>query len=322
MVLPFMKIRNDREGVSNRKEYMNGLIEKNIVKEYMNGVAVFYTFKDSSYFSTTDYKIIKNEKQIAILKCSDFMYNGKREIVFFVNKYKSLLEIINEKKEHESLNNIIFKIIENVLKIKSNGFLTYSNLILSFDRIFVGKSDYDCKLIYLPVANSSDNRDNELEFRERIAEYISDDNSFYTYSIEKIKEDLADGEVELEDIYNKMCEIYESRTVSNDVIKHPVMVIKSEDSDKALCFETEADEFIIGKKQGAADFVISGVATISRRHCKIIYEAGVYYIEDIGSTNGTYLNDFRLEPHIREVIGNGDTIKLATSKFIIELKEG
>lgn len=301
---------------------MENLFERGIVEEYVNSGALFYTFKDNSYFSITDYKIITNEKQITILKCSDFMHNGKREIVFFTDKYKSLQEIINEKNEHESLNHIIFKIIENILHIKNNGFLTYSNLILSFDRIFIGKSDHDCKLIYLPVANNIDNGDNEWEFRKKIAEYISNDNLFYAYSIEKIKDDLENKEVELEEIYNRMCDIYESRTVSNDAQKHPVIVIKSDENNKALCFETAADEFILGKKQGVADFVISGVATISRKHCKITYDDGIYYIEDMDSTNGTYVNNYRLEPHTREVITDGDIIKLATSRFSIEIKEG
>ncbi|HTD42445.1 MAG TPA: FHA domain-containing protein, partial [Mucilaginibacter sp.] len=36
---------------------------------------------------------------------------------------------------------------------------------------------------------------------------------------------------------------------------------------------------------------------VSRKHAEIYFEGGRYWIKDLGSTNGTFLNDIRLEPH-------------------------
>ena len=50
-------------------------------------------------------------------------------------------------------------------------------------------------------------------------------------------------------------------------------------------------------------------AKVSRRHARIIYRNNVYMIEDLGSTNGTFLNrGRRLLPGSPQVLSEGDEI--------------
>jgi hypothetical protein len=50
-------------------------------------------------------------------------------------------------------------------------------------------------------------------------------------------------------------------------------------------------------------------AKVSRRHARIIFRNGVYMIEDLGSTNGTFLNrGRRLLPGSPQVLSEGDEI--------------
>lgn len=50
-------------------------------------------------------------------------------------------------------------------------------------------------------------------------------------------------------------------------------------------------------------------AKVSRRHARIRRSNGSYYIEDLGSTNGTYLNrGRRLLPGNSEVLNDGDEV--------------
>jgi len=49
---------------------------------------------------------------------------------------------------------------------------------------------------------------------------------------------------------------------------------------------------------------------VSRIHADIRIEAGVYYIEDIGSSNGTYVNHNPLPPGDRHRLRTGDRIAL------------
>ncbi|HHP7245543.1 MAG TPA: FHA domain-containing protein, partial [Elainellaceae cyanobacterium] len=55
---------------------------------------------------------------------------------------------------------------------------------------------------------------------------------------------------------------------------------------------------------------------VSRVHADIRIEAGIYYIEDVGSSNGTYINNIalpignrhRLRPGDRIALGKGDKV--------------
>jgi hypothetical protein len=50
-------------------------------------------------------------------------------------------------------------------------------------------------------------------------------------------------------------------------------------------------------------------AKVSRRHARILFDNGKYSIEDLGSTNGTFVNrGRRLIPGAAQVINNGDEI--------------
>jgi hypothetical protein len=50
-------------------------------------------------------------------------------------------------------------------------------------------------------------------------------------------------------------------------------------------------------------------AKVSRRHARIIYRNGAYMIEDLGSTNGTFINrGRRLLPGSPQVLNEGDEI--------------
>lgn len=62
-------------------------------------------------------------------------------------------------------------------------------------------------------------------------------------------------------------------------------------------------------------------AKVSRRHARIIHQNGQYVIEDLGSTNGTFINrGRRLLPGNRHPLNNGDEIIVGKTflKFVVE----
>lgn len=76
--------------------------------------------------------------------------------------------------------------------------------------------------------------------------------------------------------------------------------------------------FIIGKNRKNTDYCIDQ-SVISRRHTKITKKENRYYIEDLASTNGTYLNEKPLRSGMFYEIKEWDRIRIANMEFIFRL---
>ena len=77
--------------------------------------------------------------------------------------------------------------------------------------------------------------------------------------------------------------------------------------------------FVVGKSSGAADYRIAGNSAISRRHMAIIRKNDQFFIEDLHSTNKTFLNDNLLAPEVEMPLQSGDVVKLANVKMQFEI---
>lgn len=53
---------------------------------------------------------------------------------------------------------------------------------------------------------------------------------------------------------------------------------------------------------------------VSKRHLRIAEDEGDYYLEDLDSSNGTYLNKDRLEDVVK--LSNGDIIRVGNIEFL------
>lgn len=82
-------------------------------------------------------------------------------------------------------------------------------------------------------------------------------------------------------------------------------------------YHLKKKNFKIGKRNG--DLVIPNNRYISRSHCEIYLYGGSYFLKDVGSKNGTFLNDTRLEPSSEVELHDGDEIRLADERFTFEM---
>lgn len=51
-------------------------------------------------------------------------------------------------------------------------------------------------------------------------------------------------------------------------------------------------------------------AGVSRRHAEIVQQSDLWFLQDLNSTNGTYINNQRVAPHSRQPLRSGDQIRL------------
>ena len=74
-------------------------------------------------------------------------------------------------------------------------------------------------------------------------------------------------------------------------------------------------ELILGREQASADLVIPDPG-VSRRHARILPQNGTVIVEDLGSSNGTYVNGERISGPVE--LGAGDEVQLGDTILGIE----
>ncbi len=59
---------------------------------------------------------------------------------------------------------------------------------------------------------------------------------------------------------------------------------------------------------------------VSRRHARIHKQKTQYFIEDLGSANGTFLNGQRLTPYLPHPLHDGDELQLGRVRIRVTVK--
>ncbi len=100
-------------------------------------------------------------------------------------------------------------------------------------------------------------------------------------------------------------------------VLQPVLTVTSINSPVHVTLSVNQPEFLIGKNPNMVDGAVIHNPAISRIHCKITFVQGKYYLTDVGSANGTFINQQKIDNQQMVEIKNGDYLKLANSEFII-----
>ena len=103
-----------------------------------------------------------------------------------------------------------------------------------------------------------------------------------------------------------------------------ILVLASSDGSR---LEMPAkDEIVVGREDPISDIFpdvdLTGLGGmdkgVSRKHA-VIHRAGVeYMVEDLGSTNGTYINKKKIQPHDPQMIKAGDELRFGKLALKLE----
>ena len=80
------------------------------------------------------------------------------------------------------------------------------------------------------------------------------------------------------------------------------------------------DKFIIGRLGSMVDYVVQG-STVGKLHAEISVKEGIYYIRDLNSKNGTYVNDVRIPSNKEWEIKSNDMIRFSNSEYVFRQQE-
>jgi pSer/pThr/pTyr-binding forkhead associated (FHA) protein len=94
-----------------------------------------------------------------------------------------------------------------------------------------------------------------------------------------------------------------------------LVVERAPGHDSGMIYDLEGDDIVLGRGERAAIRLEDPFA--SSRHARIYEQGNVIVIEDLGSTNGTYLNEELLET--QRPLHPGDRVRIGDSEFAFEV---
>ena len=97
---------------------------------------------------------------------------------------------------------------------------------------------------------------------------------------------------------------------TNDKNSKNICILKNSD----FTIELKPND-IVGREQNGAEY-LNRYPTVSRKHCKFLYEDNKWFIQDLNSTNKTYLNQKSIIPLEKTEIKKGDEISLSKSLVV------
>ncbi len=293
---------------------MTNILLTSNVRELKENKNFTYILEDEEQFSQLGYKVMLSRKVNSILEAARIRRNGKVKLIYFTKDYQ-MCSMLLATMPFEGVMMLCMKIMDAVLQIKNQGFLACENIDIAVDHIFFDPKTYEAYLIYLPLVSDVENGEARFEviLRHTLTQIIKMSSAVTFEKEQMIVELLSDGNVGMEQLMTYLSQYNVHQPQVKEDGKAGLQ-LTSMNPEMPLVFMVGKKKFNIGRRKDN-DGVLDFSTKISRDHCCIQYKDGAYYVEDVGSSLGTYLNKERLEPKQAQRLTNGDIIILPGIRF-------
>ena len=309
---------------------MFNLVGRGFLSETSDGVNVSYVLNDSSLFFLASYKILQSQDTAGFVRCVKLKYNGKLKLLYLSSNYRTMQSMLKSLNA-DSFVTILSNLLNILLELKDHGFLRCPNIDLSTDKIFIDQDTLDVRLIYLPVNvgySDADTAAFETAFRKGLANMIKAVPSIKSPKVLNLHTALVDFSIGLEQLHTIVNEEYVSEELeSSDVLtsasgsletsEQPSFTLTAIGVPNAAVFKIDKPEYVIGKNLDVVDGAVLYSTAVSRVHCKIIFEDGRYFVVDLDSANGTFVNNKKIAANTATALNDGDVLKLANCEFAV-----
>ncbi|MDO4465620.1 MAG: FHA domain-containing protein [Bacillota bacterium] len=141
-------------------------------------------------------------------------------------------------------------------------------------------------------------------------------------SAEEVFEELSKEEVEDEESTQEM---HFSQSIVDEIVlpkeentePKTATLTRLSTNEKAII---DTNDYVLGKSNFVNGMVIKGNPGVSRKHAMIRLDNEQYFIRDLDSVNGTYVNDVFVEPETEVELLSGDSIKLGDEEFLFTIE--
>lgn len=136
------------------------------------------------------------------------------------------------------------------------------------------------------------------------------------------KEDVYENDLTEDDMTEPILEYVEEATVFMPMEQPFILTLTAIDEmdySEKFVFDKK-DVCVVGRSRKGTDILINGQKEISNRHCQIEKEGEEFFIKDLGSTNGTFVEEEKKDE--RTQIEDGSLVRLGKITFKVSITKG
>jgi len=315
---------------------MNRLVENGLMQQIPCGSDLAYVLNYNSLLVPAEYDALQSQSGTGLARCVMTQNDGRMQLTYPVSGLRPLSGLLPVMPPDHFLL-VVKELLAGILQIRGNGALSFQNLELSLDKVFVDPRTLKVSLVYLPLLIHLFDEDaaGEALLRSELVRTIGSFPGLTSPATTKLAADLSNADLSLEALHGMLRSVAPApkpvQPPTPPQAPRPVpekkptigaqLRIVSVNAPTQVEIRVTKAPFVLGKNPSIVDGVLSFNKMISRVHCRIDQDGTEYTITDLQSANGTYVNRVKLQPDHPHPIKNGDIIRLANSDFKIVISE-
>lgn len=282
-----------------------------------------FSFQEADPYLEIGCKILEQENLTNMLPCTQKHTNGKEKLIFKYDVPNVVpLSAALDKLSNNDIIDLLYELIFLCEKVEENGFLSRECIWYRYEHLFYDTGAKRPMLAILPINEEPDWSKRLEEATVRISGFLPDKKA---KQVQNIIAMFISDRLTCDEALNEINELGSgsSGLLVDKAAPEPDIVLKllyvSRDSE--LSFYIEDKDFIIGSDADRADGIISDELSraVSRCHCVISKLNRKYFVQDLDSTNHTFVNGEVIPPYEIMELSHSDILSVADIEFRVNI---
>lgn len=279
-----------------------------------------------SYFEMGDL-ILYKAHLTHMLPYKKIEQNQKEKIVFYLNDFIPVSKVISSMEQNDIID-VLYAMIFLIEKVEENGFLTKECIWCKYEHIYFDTVDKKPMFALLPIsgefryADGMDWNNRFLTAITHIAEALPTEKFNQILDLVRL---MLSGQMactEVLEIINGLGSGFSDRKVGRKLNKADKKIIfEACEGTEKFSFEATDDEFVIGSDSIKADKVKLISEALSQKHCKIIKQNNIFFVQNLDAKKQTLLNGECIPVYELAQLSNNDVLTLADIDFRVYISE-
>lgn len=299
-----------------------------IVKD--NEKQLSFLFQEADPFFEIGYKILEQAAIAEMLPYVRKQQNGRNKIVFQIDSahMRPLSEVISGFDENAVID-VLYDMFFLIQKVEENGFLKKECIWYKYEHIFYNIDNRRISAAILPVTREfryADGMNWYSRFEEMLLKIVCYLPKKKTEQVKRLAELFQNEKLTCDEVLAELNQLGSgmSGILVNKEAAEPDTRLRLFYSGREgkLEFFVENEDYVIGRNPEDSFGVIPEEISraVSRRHCMIIKLNNKFFVQDLDSTNCTFVNGTVIPAYEYMELVNNDILSVADVEFRVSIQ--